>query len=72
MKFSKIVVAMLLAAMATSAPAAQVKVGKPVPDVLLVLADGTKVHLSDLRGQIVVLNLWATWCVLLREPAPAQ
>jgi len=70
MKFSKIVVAMLLAAMATSAPAAQMKVGKPVPDVLLVLADGTKVHLSDLRGQIVVLNLWATWCVPCRTELP--
>jgi thiol-disulfide isomerase/thioredoxin len=36
----------------------------------LVLSDGTKVHLSDLRGQIVVLNLWATWCVPCRTELP--
>jgi thiol-disulfide isomerase/thioredoxin len=70
MKFSKTVAAVVLAAMAGSASAAQPKVGKPVPDTMLVLADGTKVHLSELRGQIVVLNLWATWCVPCRTELP--
>ncbi|HPT82970.1 MAG TPA: TlpA disulfide reductase family protein [Limnochordia bacterium] len=33
-----------------------------VPDFALVTAQGETVRLSDLRGQVVVLNFWATWC----------
>lgn len=34
---------------------------KPAPD--FTVADGTtSVHLANYRGQIVVLNFWATWC----------
>src|SRR5436190_3444536 len=32
--------------------------------------DGQKVHLKDLRGKLVVLNFWATWCGLCREELP--
>ena len=32
------------------------------PDFTLDTLDGSKVTLSDLRGKIVVVNLWATWC----------
>ena len=41
-----------------------------MPDAVLRLADGNKVHLSELRGQIVVLNFWATWCVPCRTELP--
>jgi thiol-disulfide isomerase/thioredoxin len=70
MKFSRIVAAALFAATANSTTAAQLKVGQPAPNALLELADGTKVHLADLRGQIVVLNFWATWCVPCRTELP--
>src|SRR5438445_7976152 len=32
--------------------------------------DGQKVHLKDLRGKLVVLNFWATWCGSCKEELP--
>jgi len=45
-------------------------VGQPAPDFQLVLIDGSKVPLHDLRGQVVVLNFWATWCVPCKKELP--
>jgi peroxiredoxin len=36
--------------------------GSIAPDFTALRADGTSMKLSDLRGQIVVLDFWATWC----------
>lgn len=41
------------------------------PDFTLDALDGTKVTLSELRGKIVVVNLWATWCFPCRAETPA-
>ena len=46
------------------------KVGEMAPDFELTLIDGSKVTLDQLRGQVVVLNFWATWCVPCREELP--
>lgn len=47
---------------ALSGGGALAEVGKPAPDFELSTLDGKSVHLSDYRGQAVVLNFWATWC----------
>jgi peroxiredoxin len=52
--------------MAAKAP----KVGDVAPNFELTLIDGSKVTLDQLRGQVVVLNFWATWCVPCREELP--
>jgi thiol-disulfide isomerase/thioredoxin len=46
-------------------------VGESAPDFEYSDASGTAHKLSDLRGRVVVLNFWATWCVPCREEMPA-
>jgi cytochrome c biogenesis protein CcmG/thiol:disulfide interchange protein DsbE len=61
---------LLLAAALTPAMATEPRVGQPAPDFQLTLVDGSHVRLSELRGQVVVLNFWATWCVPCRTELP--
>ncbi len=45
--------------------------GSLAPNFTLDTLDGTKVTLSELRGKIVLINLWATWCPPCRAEMPA-
>jgi peroxiredoxin len=44
------------------ASGAPLNVGDVAPDFSYILPDGTAQRLSDLRGQKVMINFWATWC----------
>ncbi len=48
------------------------ELGYEAPDFSLPDLDGKLHHLSDYRGQVVFLNLWATWCPPCRMEMPAM
>ena len=42
----------------------------PAPEIEAKKVTGETFQLKDLRGRVVVLNFWATWCVPCREEIP--
>ncbi len=47
-------------------------VGQPAPDFTLVDLNGKTWTLSQLKGQVVFVNFWATWCPPCREEMPSM
>jgi len=68
--FRALVALTIFGALSAPAKAREPRVGQPAPDFQLTMVDGTRVQLSELRGQVVVLNFWATWCVPCRTELP--
>ena len=64
--FSVIVVSALLASMAWAADA----VKGPAPAFALPSRDGAKVSPAQYKGDVVMINFWATWCVPCRQEMP--
>lgn len=48
-----------------------VKVGSVAPDFTMQTIDGKPFSLSELKGRVVVLDFWASWCPDCRKEAPA-
>lgn len=70
---------MILALAACSKPesdgnkASVAKEKSPAPEISVTsLADGAPLKLSALKGKVVLLNFWATWCPPCREEMPSM
>ena len=63
----------LWAVVGSDLPAAPIAIGQRAPEFRLpALVEGEEVSLEGLRGQVVLLNFWATWCKPCEDEMPAM
>lgn len=56
--------------LARAARANDLKVGDRAPEATLVTLDGQRISTTQLRGDVVILAFWATWCAPCHEELP--
>jgi peroxiredoxin len=62
----------LFLAACSGGQSAMPKVGQAAPDLTVTSLDGATIKLSELRGKVVLLNFWATYCDPCRAEMPAM
>lgn len=68
--FTRIFIGLLISFSVITGPLHAAEMNKPAPDFTLKGIDGKNLKLSELAGNVIFLNFWASWCAPCREEMP--